>query len=111
MKPTKELLCLVYMAVGSIKEVKQIGRILAKQNFVACVNILENMTSIYKWKDDLEEDGEVVMTAKTRKTHMPQLIKTVTEHHSYECPCILELPIEGGNTEYLRWIETETDIT
>ena len=57
MKPTKELLCLVYMAVGSIKEVKQIGRILAKQNFVACVNILENMTSIYKWKDDLEEDG------------------------------------------------------
>ena len=111
MNPTKELLCLVYMTVGSIKEAKQIGRILVKQNLVACVNILENMTSIYKWKDDLEEDGEVVMTAKTRKTHMPQLIKTVTEHHSYECPCILELPIEGGNPEFLRWIETETDLT
>ena len=68
------------------------------------------MTSIYKWKDDLEEDGEVVMTTKTSKTHMPQLIKTVTEHHSYECPCIMELPIEGGNTEFLRWIEKETDL-
>jgi len=111
MKPTKELLCLVYMTVGSIKEVKQIGRILEKQNLVACVNILENMTSIYKWKDHLEEDAEVVMTAKTCKTHIPQLIKTVTEHHSYKCPCILELPIEGGNTEFLRWIEAETDIT
>ena len=111
MKPTKELLCLVCMTVGSIKEAKQIGRILVKQNLVACVNILENMTSIYKWKDDLEEDGEVVMTAKTRKTHMPQLIKTVTENHSYECPCILELPIEGGNPEFLQWIETETDLT
>ena len=77
MKPTKELLCLVYMAVGSIKEVKQIGRILVKQNLVASFNILENLNSIYKWKDDLEEDVEVVMTAKTRKTHMPQLIKTV----------------------------------
>ena len=53
----------------------------------------------------------VVMTTKTSKTHMPQLIKTVTEHHSYECPCILVLPIEGGNTEFLRWIETETDLT
>ena len=43
---------------------------LVKQNFVTCVNILEDMTSIYKWKDDLEEDGEVVMTANTRKnTH------------------------------------------
>ena len=52
----------------------------------------------------------VVMKAKTSKTHMPQLIKTVTEHHSYECPCILELPIEGGNTEFLRWIEKETDL-
>ena len=111
MKPKKKLLCLVYLTVGSIKEVKQIGRILVKQNLVACVNILKNITSIYKLKDDLEEDGEVVMTAKTCKTHMPQLIKTVTEHHSYECPCILELPIEGVNTEYLRWIETETDIT
>ena len=69
------------------------------------------MTSIYKWKDDLEEDGEVVMTAKTRKTHMPKLIKTVTELHSYECPCILELTIEGGNPEFLRWIETETNLT
>ena len=111
MKPTKELLCFVYMTVGSIKEAKQIGRILVKQNLVACVNILENMTSIYKWKDDLEEDGEVVMTAKTGKTHMPELIKTVTEHHSCECPSILELPIEGGNMELLRWIETETDLT
>ncbi len=110
MKPTKELLCLVYMTVGSIKEVKQIGCILVKQNLVACVNILENMTSIYKWKDDLEEDAEVVMTAKTRKTHMQQLIKTVTEHHSYECPSILELPIEGGNTGFLRWIKTENDL-
>ena len=69
------------------------------------------MTSIYKWKDDLEEDGEVVMTVNTRKTHMPQLIKTVNEHHNYECLCILELPIEGGNTEFLRWIEIETDLT
>ena len=42
----------------------------------------------------------VVMTAKTSKTHMTQLIKTLTEHYNYKCPCILELPIEGGNMEF-----------
>ena len=43
MKPTKELLCLVYLTVGSIKEAKQIGRILVKQNLVACAPIQFNL--------------------------------------------------------------------
>jgi len=111
MKSSEEALCLVYMTAGSMEEAKDIGRMLVKQNLVACVNLLENMTSIYKWKEELEEDCEVVMIVKTRKSLMPQLIKTVTKHHSYECPCILELPIQGGNTEFLRWVATETKRT
>ena len=108
MKSAEKELCWVYITAGSIEEAKKIGRILVKQNMVACVNLLENMTSIYKWKEELEEGCEVVMIAKTRKRLMPQLIETVTELHSYECPCIVVLPIEGGNPEFLRWIETET---
>ena len=111
MKSSEEALCLAYMTAGSMEEAKDIGRMLVKQNLVACVNLLENMTSIYKWKEELEEDCEVVMIVKTRKSLMPQLIKTVTKHHSYECPCILELPIQGGNTEFLRWVATETEQT
>ena len=67
------------------------------------------MTSIYKWEDKLEEGQEVVMIAKTRKKLMPKLIETVKRHHSYDCPCILSLPIQVGNHEFLAWIETETD--
>ena len=111
MKSSEEALCLAYMTAGSMEEAKDIGRVLVKKNLVACVNLLENMTSIYKWKEELEEDCEVVMIVKTRKSLMPQLIKTVTKHHSYECPCILELPIQGGNTEFLRWVATETKRT
>ena len=51
------------------------------------------------------------MIAKTRKILMPKLIETVNRHHSYECPCILELPVQGGNPDFLQWIETETDGT
>ena len=56
----------------------------------------------------MEEGHEVVMIAKTRKKLMPKLIETVNCHHSYDCPCILELPIQGGNPEFLSWTETET---
>ena len=103
-----EKLCWVYMTAGSIEEAKSIGQILVGQNLAACVNLFENMTSIYNWEDKLEEGHEVVMIAKTRKTLMPKLIEKVNSLHSYDCPCILELPIQGGNPDFLSWIKSQT---
>ena len=108
---SSEKYCWVYMTAGSIEEAKSIGQILVRQNLVACVNLVENMTSIYSWEDKLEEGQEVVMITKTRKALMAKLIKTVKSHHSYDCPCILELPIQGGNPDFLCWIERETEVT
>ena len=105
---SSEKLCLVYITSGSLEEAKKIGQILVEQNMVACVNLLENMTSIYKWEDKLDEDLEVVIIGKTRKSLMPKLIETVNSLHSYDCPCILELPIQGGNPDFLNWIKSET---
>ena len=107
---SSEKLCWVYMTVGNLEEARNISQILVEKKLVACVNLLENMTSIYKWEDKLEECQEVVMIAKTRNTLMPELIETVNCHHSYDCPCILELPIQGGNPKFLSWIETETEV-
>ena len=105
---SSEKLCWVYMTTGSLEEAKNIGQKLVEQNLTACVNLLENMISIYKWEDKLEEGQEVVMIAKTRKVLRPKLIGPVNSLHSYDWPCILELPIQGGNPEFLSWIETET---
>ena len=105
---SSEKFCWVYMTAGSIEEAKSIGQILVVQNLAACVNLLKNMTSIYKWEEKLEESQEIILIAKTRKTLMPQLIETVNSHHSYDCPCILELPIQGGNPDFLSWIGSQT---
>jgi len=105
---TSEKFCWLYMTAGSVEEAKSIGQILVGKNLAACVNLLENMISIYKWEEKLEESKEVIMIAKTRKTLMPKLIETVNSLHSYDCPCILELPIQGGNPDFLSWIESQT---
>ena len=105
---SSEKLCWVYITVGSLEEAKGIGQILVGQNLAACVNLLENMTSIYNWEDKMEESQEVIMIAKTRKTLMPKLIEKVNSLHSYDCPCILELPIQGGNLNFLSWIKSQT---
>ena len=109
MKPSEKL-CWVYMTAGSLEEAKKIGRELIEENLAACVNFLENMTSIYKWKDKLEEGQEVVMIVKTRKTLMTKLIEIVKSHHGYDCPSPLELPIQGGNPDFLNWILGETKV-
>ena len=105
---SSEKFCWVYMTAGSVEEAKSIGQILVGQNLAACVNLLENMTSIYKWEEKLEESKEVIMIAKTSKTLMPKLIETVNSLHSYDCPCILDLPIQGGNPDFLSWIKSQT---
>ena len=105
---SSEKFCWVYMTAGSVEEAKSIGKILVGQNLAACVNLLENMTSIYKWEEKLEESQEVIMIAKTRKSLMPKLIEKVNSIHSYDCPCILELPVQEANSDFLSWIERQT---
>ena len=105
---SSEKFCWVYMTAGSVEEAKSIGQILVGKNLAACVNLLKNMTSIYKWEEKLEESQEIILIAKTRKTLMPQLIEKVNSIHSYDCPCILELPVQGGNSDFLSWIESQT---
>ena len=56
---------LVYMTTGDKEEARSIGRTLVESRLAACVNILDNMTSLYCWGGSLQEDREVVLLAKT----------------------------------------------
>ena len=97
----------VYMTAASKDEATNIGRELVSARLAACVNIIEHMNSIYRWEGKMEEAAEVVLIAKTVESKVPQLIEKVKSMHSYSCPCIISLPIEAGNPEYLEWIKAE----
>ena len=95
---------LIYMTAGSREEARNIGRHLVENGLVACVNIFDNINSLYLWEDQLQDDVEVVMTAKTTRERVAPLMDAVRAMHSYDCPCILSLPIEDGNAHFLEWI-------
>ena len=97
----------VYMTVGSKKEALAIGNELVANRLAACVNIIDQMNSIYRWDDEIRYDTEVVMIAKTLSSKVPELIEIVKANHSYECPCIVTLPIISGNPDFLSWIAKE----
>jgi periplasmic divalent cation tolerance protein len=97
----------VYMTTVGKDEAARIGRELVSTRLAACVNIIEPMHSIYRWEGKIEEAVEAVLIAKTLESKVPQLIEKVKSMHSYSCPCIISLPIEAGNPQYLEWIKTE----
>jgi periplasmic divalent cation tolerance protein len=97
----------IYMTAGSREEARKIGKELVMSGLAACVNILDNMNSLYMWQGDVQDDSEIVMIAKTTEDRVPQLVEKVKSLHSYECPCIVSLPVSGGHQAFLDWIADE----
>ncbi len=98
----------VYMTAGHREEAKRIGRALLEERLAACVNIFDGMSAMYWWEGEIQEESETAMIAKTRGDLMESLIERVRELHSYDCPCIISLPIEDGYEGYLDWLAEET---
>lgn len=99
---------LIYVTAGSRDEAISIGRALVEARLAACANILPSITSLYRWDDAIQEDEEVGFIIKTRPELVPAVTARVTELHSYECPCVIALPITDGNPSFLDWIVKET---
>ncbi|HLD45583.1 MAG TPA: divalent-cation tolerance protein CutA, partial [bacterium] len=95
---------LVYITAPHKEVAKTIGRTLVEDRLAACVNIIENMTSLYWWEGKINEDSEVVLLAKTRESLVESLIAKTKILHPYECPCVVALPIEGGNQDFFAWM-------
>ncbi len=99
---------LIYVTAGTRDEAIKIGRILVENRLCACANVLQGTTSIYWWEGAVSEDDEVSLLLKTREDLVEKVVEKVLEIHSYDCPCVVSLPISGGNPAFLEWIDAET---
>ena len=99
----------IYMTAGSKSEARKIAQALVESRLAACVNILDNMQSIYRWQGKVQEDSEVVLIAKTTETQVFRLIEKVKSLHSYDCPCVVSLPVLDGYPPFLNWVHAEVE--
>ncbi len=74
----------------------------------ACVSILAECTSVYRWQDKIETNSEVPIIIKTMAQHYIEIEKKIKKVHSDELPEIITVPINGGLPAYLQWIANET---
>jgi len=99
---------LVYTTYPSLVEAETAGRGLLAAGLAACVNIVPEMVSIFRWKGQVERGAEVIMIIKTRTSLQERVAATVRENHPFETPAILFLPASGGDKNYVNWILEET---
>ncbi len=95
---------LIYITTRDKSQARDIGRYLVESRLAACVNIIDNMNSMYIWQDQFQDDQEAVLIAKTTQARLKDLIEAVKQRHDYECPCIVAMPIAEGNPDFLNWI-------
>ncbi|MCE3233270.1 MAG: hypothetical protein K0R98_1527 [Rickettsiaceae bacterium] len=100
----------IYITHGSKIEALQLSTALVNENLVACANIIENMTSIYKWDGQIKQEAEAIIIAKTSDNLVASVIKRAKELHSYDCPAILSIKVDDGNKDFLKWVETSVKL-
>ena len=99
---------LVLCTCPDAKVAARIGEALVDKRLAACVTLVPQLTSIYRWQGQIHQDAEVLLLIKTDAAHLDSLEETLHRLHPYEVPEIIALPIVAGSKSYLEWIDEET---
>ena len=83
-------------------------RILVDERLAACGHTIGAIRSVYRWDGAVQDETEARVALHTRRSLVPAIVERTAELHPYEVPCVIALPLLGGNHAYLRWIEAET---
>lgn len=89
------------------EEAAALARHLVELRLAACVNVVGNIRSVYRWKDEIEDAAEWLLVIKSRRDLLPALRTEIEKKHSYEVPEVLALQVIDGSTSYLAWLDRE----
>jgi periplasmic divalent cation tolerance protein len=95
---------LVLTTAGSEDQALTIARELVNRRLAACVSIVTQLCSVFRWKGEVNEEEEKLLLIKSERRLFPRVRETIRELHSYDVPEILAVPIQDGDPAYLGWL-------
>jgi periplasmic divalent cation tolerance protein len=98
---------LLYITASNREEAISLARELVSERLIACANIMDGALSLYRWQGEIEHEPETVIVAKTLASQIERVTTRVKELHNYTTPCVLAVPVIGGNPDYIEWLRGE----
>ena len=95
---------IVLSTAGSQEEARKLAHHLVEHQLAACVNIVPQIESIYRWQGKVESSQEWLLLIKTTAERFPAVRDAIRELHSYDLPECVTLTIEDGSPDYLKWL-------
>ncbi|EKT62190.1 divalent-cation tolerance protein CutA [Providencia burhodogranariea] len=96
--------CLVLCTTNNQNNAIKIAQMLLDRHLAACVSLLPELTSIYRWKDDITQDKEILILIKSIHKNQTELFDAIKEIHPYETPELISLDLEHVDGGYLDWL-------
>src|ERR1700674_3124145 len=97
----------VMMTAASQDEASRIAEMLVSERLAACVQILPEIESVYRWQGEVKREKEILLLAKTLQSRFDELESKVRALHSYETPEIIAVPMADASARYLGWLLAE----
>ena len=96
--------CIVLTTVDKSTLAAKIAETIVKKELAACVNIVPNIKSVYRWKNKIETANEFLLLIKTTQSKIDSIEATIKKLHTYSIPEFIVLEIKDGSTDYLEWV-------
>jgi len=95
---------LVLTTCASAAEADRLAAVLVDERLAACVNTVSNVTSTYRWQNQVQREQESLLVIKTTEARFPAVEQAIRSASSYELPEVLAIPVHAGSEAYLAWI-------
>ena len=106
MKVLERTYIIILVTAANKREAERIAQQLLKVKLIACANIIDSVSSIFRWSEKIEKAEECLVLMKSSREMFEEIAETVKELHSYGVPEILALPLVDGSKAYFEWIDS-----
>ena len=104
MKPAHNKLQIIMTTHDDLAQAEQLARLLVDSRSAACVNLLPNVVSVFRWEGETQSETEIMMLIKTTFENTADVQAIIEAHHSYDVPEIVRLSGEVLHEPYMQWI-------